>query len=63
MVDDKGSVCILGFGVPPFAHQDDPQRSLETALEIREKLLKRNVDSRIGVTTGHCYVGVCSFIC
>lgn len=58
MVDDKGSVCIIGLGVPPFAHPDDPERSIETALEIREKLLKRSVDSRIGITTGPCFVGV-----
>jgi len=26
LVDDKGTVLIAAFGVPPFSHRDDPLR-------------------------------------
>jgi hypothetical protein len=37
---DKGFVVILGFGVPPLAHEDDPIRAIETALDIHALLQK-----------------------
>ncbi len=38
LVDDKGSVLIVVFGVPPFAHSDDPYRAVKTAIEMRNAL-------------------------
>ena len=37
---DKGSVMIIGFGLPPLSHEDDPLRAVETALEIHASLQK-----------------------
>ena len=37
---DKGSVMIIGFGLPPLSHEDDPLRAVETALEIHSSLQK-----------------------
>jgi hypothetical protein len=31
-VDDKGFVAVIGFGVPPHAHDDDPVRGLQCAM-------------------------------
>jgi len=57
MIDDKGSVLIIGFGVPPLSHEDDPRRAVETALEIFAKLQQLKVPCSIGVTTGKAFCG------
>ncbi len=57
IVDDKGTVLIAAFGVPPFGHEDDPGRGIKTAWEIHQKLLESNVTSCIGVTTGKVFCG------
>eukprot|EP00457_Paulinella_chromatophora_P000243 gb/GEZN01000243.1/.p1 GENE.gb/GEZN01000243.1/~~gb/GEZN01000243.1/.p1 ORF type:complete len:1712 (+),score=350.38 gb/GEZN01000243.1/:228-5363(+) len=57
LVDDKGTVLIVVFGVPPYAHEDDPYRALKTALEIRELLEDAGVTHSIGIATGEVYVG------
>eukprot|EP01117_Protostelium_nocturnum_P014485 TRINITY_DN5511_c0_g2_i2.p1 TRINITY_DN5511_c0_g2~~TRINITY_DN5511_c0_g2_i2.p1 ORF type:complete len:1733 (+),score=655.57 TRINITY_DN5511_c0_g2_i2:165-5363(+) len=57
MIDDKGSVLIVGFGPPPLSHQDDAIRAVKTALEIFEKLRKLNTPCAIGVTTGRAFCG------
>lgn len=31
-VDDKGFVAVIGFGLPPHAHKDDPLRGLQCAM-------------------------------
>ncbi len=57
IVDDKGTVLIAAFGVPPFGHEDDPGRGIKTAWEIHHKLKESNVMSSIGVTTGKVFCG------
>jgi class 3 adenylate cyclase len=57
MIDDKGSVLIAGFGLPPFSHEDDANRAVETALEIHARLSELNTACSIGVTTGRAFCG------
>jgi class 3 adenylate cyclase len=57
LCDDKGTVMIAIFGVPPFAHEDDGYRAVKTALEIRAALLEIGIAHCIGVATGDVYVG------
>jgi class 3 adenylate cyclase len=57
IVDDKGTVLIAAFGVPPFGHEDDPGRGIKTAWEIHHKLMESQVTSSIGVTTGKVFCG------
>eukprot|EP00456_Euglypha_rotunda_P043382 TRINITY_DN3397_c0_g1_i4.p1 TRINITY_DN3397_c0_g1~~TRINITY_DN3397_c0_g1_i4.p1 ORF type:complete len:119 (-),score=18.41 TRINITY_DN3397_c0_g1_i4:20-376(-) len=57
LVDDKGTVLIVVFGVPPYAHEDDPFRAVKTALELREALVDENVAHGIGIASGDVYVG------
>jgi len=33
-MDDKGTVLIAAFGVPPLSHADDPLRAVEAALKV-----------------------------
>lgn len=57
IVDDKGTVLIAAFGVPPFGHEDDPMRGVKAAWEIHQKLQDAAVSSCIGVTTGKVFCG------
>ena len=57
LVDDKGTVLIAVFGVPPYKHIDDPIRAIKTALEISESLEKRSMHHAIGITTGSVFCG------
>lgn len=70
LFDDKGSVLIACFGLPP-SHEDDPvrclnlqdfslilRRAIKTALKIHKELKSElNVDNSIGVTTGRVFCG------
>ncbi|PRP80584.1 guanylyl cyclase [Planoprotostelium fungivorum] len=57
MIDDKGSVLIVGFGTPQHCYQDDAVRAVKTALEIFDRLSQLNTPCSIGVTTGRAFCG------
>lgn len=57
IVDDKGTVLIAAFGVPPFGHEDDAVRGIKAAWEIHHKLRASSVTCSIGVTTGKVFCG------
>ena len=57
LADDKGTVLIAAFGLPPYCHLEDPLRGIKAALEIHNDLKNLNMDSSIGVTTGQVYCG------
>eukprot|EP01124_Arcella_intermedia_P036552 TRINITY_DN9600_c0_g2_i1.p1 TRINITY_DN9600_c0_g2~~TRINITY_DN9600_c0_g2_i1.p1 ORF type:complete len:1556 (-),score=433.92 TRINITY_DN9600_c0_g2_i1:56-4492(-) len=57
LFDDKGSVLIACFGVPPFAHEDNQYRAVKTGLKIHKELLQLNVKNSIGITTGKVFCG------
>jgi predicted ATPase/class 3 adenylate cyclase len=56
-VDDKGTILIAAFGLPPFTHEDDAWRGLRAALDIQTKLNRLGLHSAIGVTTGRVFCG------
>lgn len=57
LVDDKGSVLIGVFGLPPESHEDDGVRALLAALSISKELDAVGIKTRIGVTTGNAFCG------
>lgn len=57
LVDDKGTVLIACFGVPPFCHEDDCFRAVKSALEISKVLSTMKVSHSIGIGTGNVYIG------
>ncbi len=57
-VDDKGITLVAAFGLPPLAHEDDPARGAQAALEIQARLHDLGLRSAIGVTTGRAFCGV-----
>jgi len=56
IIDDKGTVAILCFGLRP-AHPDDPVRAVHTALNIQREIRSSGsgIVPSIGVTTGRTY--------
>ncbi|MCA1549973.1 AAA family ATPase [Bradyrhizobium sp. BRP19] len=57
IMDDKGVSLTLIFGLPSFAHEEDPLRAVEAALAIRRLLSARGVSTSIGIATGRLFCG------
>lgn len=59
LVDDKGVLLLVVFGLPPLIHyMDDPIRSVLCAMRFSETLREEGLTGRIGVATGYCWCGV-----
>lgn len=58
LVDDKGMLFLLVYGLPPMVHTDDPSRAVLACLEIVEVFRRLNLVGRCGVTVGRNYCGV-----
>ncbi len=56
-VDDKGTILIALFGAPPYAHEDDPERALRSALTLQTLAQSQALQLAIGVTTGRVFAG------
>jgi class 3 adenylate cyclase/tetratricopeptide (TPR) repeat protein len=52
-----GDAVMAVFGAP-VAHEDDPERAVRAALEIRDALVDSHVESRIAVHTGEALVAL-----
>lgn len=57
LVEDKGSIILMGFGLPPYAHEDDAIRGVQAAIALLDHLQQLGLQTHIGVTTGRCYCG------
>jgi Cdc6-like AAA superfamily ATPase len=62
LMDDKGSVMLLCWGIPPMSHSDDHTRSVLSGLTLIKELRKTNCGAYMGITTGTCFTGVCGTI-
>jgi len=58
LVDDKGMLFLLVYGLPPMVHPDDPSRAVLACLDIIEVFKRLGLVGRCGVTTGRNYCGV-----
>ena len=59
VLDDKGSTLICIWGFSPFAHYDDPERAILTAINIRKMLAQiDNTWCNIGISTGDAFSGI-----
>lgn len=59
LIDDKGMLFLLVFGLPPLVHPDDPTRAVLASVECAEVFRSLGLVGRFGVTTGRSYCGVC----
>ncbi|MEI6777389.1 MAG: tetratricopeptide repeat protein [Chloroflexales bacterium] len=57
LVDDKGTISLITFGAPPFAHADDPVRAVRCAIDLQTLADKLGLRLAIGVTTGQVFAG------
>jgi adenylate cyclase 10 len=62
LMDDKGSVMLIVWGLPPLSAPDDHCRAVLTALDLQKELKKYNCGAFMGITTGTCFTGVCGTI-
>lgn len=56
-VDDKGASLIAVLGLPPLAHEDDPERGLRAAQMMQDSLTDLGFRSSVGVTSGMAFCG------
>lgn len=57
-VDDKGVSALAALGLPPLAHDDDPDRGVKAAITMNKALNDLGIRNSIGVSTGRVYCGV-----
>lgn len=55
--DDKGTVCIAAFGLPPHAHDDDAARAAEASVHLRQAFQRLGQPVAIGLATGRLFCG------
>lgn len=58
LVDDKGMLFLLVYGLPPMVHTDDPARAVLACMDMVEVFRRLSLVGRFGVTTGRNYCGV-----
>lgn len=56
-IDDKGITLIAALGLPPFAHEDDPERGVRAALTMQKAVQDQGWQSSIGISTGNVFCG------
>lgn len=58
LVDDKGVLMLLAFGLHPLCHEDDPVRAVVCALDVASALKARQFAATLGVATGPVWCGI-----
>eukprot|EP00397_Hematodinium_sp_SG-2012_P000395 GEMP01000395.1.p1 GENE.GEMP01000395.1~~GEMP01000395.1.p1 ORF type:complete len:2128 (+),score=348.42 GEMP01000395.1:152-6535(+) len=58
LVDDKGLLFLLVYGLPPLVHVDDPVRAVRSCKGMQKLLSSLKLQGRFGVTTGRVFCGV-----
>ncbi|PHJ17195.1 adenylate, partial [Cystoisospora suis] len=57
LVDDKGVLLLVMFGLPPVYHLDDPIRAIMAALRVIDGMKVLGLDAGIGITSGRVWCG------
>jgi class 3 adenylate cyclase/tetratricopeptide (TPR) repeat protein len=57
-MDEKGVTAVVVFGLPPWTHEDDPQRAVLAARGLLAVLNEAGHATQIGITTGTCFCGL-----
>merc|ERR1719379_2349093 len=59
LIDDKGMLFLLVFGLPPLVHTDDPTRAVLTCFDMVKIFKRLNLVGKFGITTGRNFCGIC----
>lgn len=62
LMDDKGSVILACWGLPPISSIDDHAKGVYGVLTLMKELKRLGCGAKIGLTTGTCFSGVCGNI-
>ena len=62
LMDDKGSVMLICWGLPPLSATDDHLRSVLTGFDLIQELKELDCTAYIGISTGSAFSGVCGTI-
>lgn len=62
LMDDKGSVMLICWGLPPLSATDDHLRSVLTGFDLIQELKQLECNAYIGISTGSAFSGVCGTI-
>ncbi|CDI73907.1 adenylate cyclase, putative [Eimeria praecox] len=57
LVDDKGVLLLVMFGLPPVYHLDDPVRAIMAGLRVIDGMKMFGLDAGIGITSGRVWCG------
>jgi hypothetical protein len=57
LVDDKGTVLIAAFGLPPYSQEDDAARAVQAAQLIQANLRRQGLRCAVGITSGRVFCG------
>jgi class 3 adenylate cyclase/tetratricopeptide (TPR) repeat protein len=55
LMDDKGVTIALAFGMPPFAHEEDPLRAIEAALAVQQAFAAMDIRTSMGIASGRLF--------
>eukprot|EP00002_Diphylleia_rotans_P041304 TRINITY_DN9_c1_g1_i1.p1 TRINITY_DN9_c1_g1~~TRINITY_DN9_c1_g1_i1.p1 ORF type:complete len:1624 (-),score=269.95 TRINITY_DN9_c1_g1_i1:326-5197(-) len=58
LMDDKGFVAILIYGLTGMSHEDDSTRCLDSALKVYQSLTAIGMTCAIGCTSGNAFCGI-----
>jgi class 3 adenylate cyclase/tetratricopeptide (TPR) repeat protein len=56
--DNKGLTLAAAFGLPPRAHEDDPERALRAATAVRGRFEELELPCSVGVASGRAFCGL-----
>jgi len=59
LMDDKGTLMLLCWGLPPMSNPDDHLRGVFSALSLMNDLKDLDCNAYMSLTTGTCFTGVC----
>ena len=62
LMDDKGSVMLVAWGLPPLSSRNDPLFAVTSCLTILQEFNKLGFQCAMGLTTGTCFTGVCGTV-
>ena len=58
LMDSKGLALSGVFGLPPRAHEDDPQRALRAGTALRARFEELELPCSVGVASGRAFCGL-----
>ena len=62
LMDDKGSVMLVAWGLPPMSSRNDPLDAVSSCITILQEFNKLGFQCAMGLTTGTCFTGVCGTV-